>query len=642
MTLLTELKNWYLWVTTTTETSQYTAIGIIVHELFLRFVNDNVSYSVILPMFNPDVHCKHCISDDYYYDVEKGLISILKRYQYSLDDTDKITPDFMGLMHESLLSHVDSTNQNARKDTGSYYTPTEITDYMVTLTLDEFQKRGGDLLNCKILDPAVGCGEFPIRVFKEIINRTNPDYQTKLQILTNLYGFDIQPLAVQITQMRLLLMLVSDKPTTLPDLTANFICTDALLKNKLTPQFDVVIGNPPYLQLQTNGGFLAKKYAPFRYQTLVGGGDIYMLFYERGWQLLKPQGLLCYITSNKWLRVKCGYKLRRFIRTHTNPLKLIDFPNSQLFKAASINTNILFFAKEPNQNKPFAAVVKYADDLKTDMPVTLPVQSDAQWSFVSPVEQSIKNKLMTLGSPLKTWNVKIHQGIKTGYDAAFYIDDVQRQKMLTDDPKSSEIIKPLLRGRDIDQNGYTFKDMWVIATLPSLNIDIEQYPAVKAHLLKFYDKLCNRSKSSGTYQWYETQNPTAFWKDFTKTKIVFPLLTQGAHFHIDDNGMYINSSCGMIVTLYPHYLCALLSSPLCEFAIKRFFTHCTLGNAYFNNHNSVLNLPVFYPTTEQRLQIETLYKNKDPMLNQEIYKMHNLTEEEIMLVEHQRSADIPH
>jgi len=637
--LFAKLQNWYFMATACAGTPQHAAIRLIVQALFCQFIKAQLPADFFTkqpdytahPIFDlPLFHTTHQIPDIYLFS-EHGLYTILAQYEYSLDDHTVITPDFMGFVHEELLENVKVGSQNARKETGSFYTPPEITDYMITATLDEFQRRGGDLRDCKILDPAVGCGEFLIRLFHEICRRVDADSPLKRQILNNLYGTDIQPLAVEITQARLFLAVLWGDATALPDASTNISVADVLLGYTPPVQFDIIIGNPPYIQLQNNGGLLAKKYTPCRYKTLTGRGDIYVLFYERGVQLLKPHGLLCYISSNKWLRATYGDKLRQFIKTHTNPLKLLNFDTTRLFKSASINTNILLLANEPNTYAPFAYTVTHVDDLKRELPAHLPLQTAARWILLSPVEQSIKTKIETHGIPLNRWQIKIQQGLKTSYDAAFVIDGAKRQELIEADPKSAEIIKPFIRGKDIAHDGYTFNDTWLIATLPCHHIDIEKYPAVKAHLLQYYDRLLNREQRG--QEWYEIQNTTGFWRDFAKTKIIFPLITQKANFYVDETGMYMNSSCNMIITLYPYYLCALLMSPLYEYAIKHVFTICSLGHGYFNNILSVLNLPVHMPTAEQRVHIETLFKNKDASLNHEIYKMYELTADEIAVIE---------
>ena len=107
--------------------------------------------------------------------------------------------------------------------------------------------------------------------------------------------------------------------------------------------FDIVIGNPPYIQLQNNNGELAKLYKEGNFSTFASTGDIYCLFYECGWRLLKENGHLCYITSNKWMRAGYGEKTREFFANKTNPMLLIDFAGVKIFESATVDTNILLF-----------------------------------------------------------------------------------------------------------------------------------------------------------------------------------------------------------------------------------------------------------------------------------------------------------
>ena len=120
--------------------------------------------------------------------------------------------------------------------------------------------------------------------------------------------------------------------------------------------FDIVIGNPPYVQLQNNGGELAKIYEKCGFNTLARTGDIYCLFYECGWRLLKDNGHLCFITSNKWMRAGYGEATRKFFADKTNPELLIDFAGVKIFDSATVDTNILLFEKEKNKHKTTCAV----------------------------------------------------------------------------------------------------------------------------------------------------------------------------------------------------------------------------------------------------------------------------------------------
>ena len=220
--------------------------------------------------------------------------------------------------------------------------------------------------------------------------------------------------------------------------------------------FDIVIGNPPYIQLQNDGGKLAKLYADCNYKTYARTGDIYCLFYERGYQLLKPNGHLCYITSNKWMRAGYGEKTREFFAKNTNPLLLIDFAGVKIFESATVDTNILLFAKAVNEHKTLCAVTnKQNKDSVKNLSVFVQ-QSGSEcefsnsdsWVILSPIEQSIKRKIEAVGTPLKDWNIQINYGIKTGYNDAFIINTEKRDEILSncqsedERTRTAELIRP--------------------------------------------------------------------------------------------------------------------------------------------------------------------------------------------------------
>ena len=220
--------------------------------------------------------------------------------------------------------------------------------------------------------------------------------------------------------------------------------------------FDIVIGNPPYIQLQNDGGKLAKLYADCNYKTYARTGDIYCLFYERGYQLLKPNGHLCYITSNKWMRAGYGEKTREFFAKNTNPLLLIDFAGVKIFESATVDTNILLFAKAVNEHKTLCAVTnKQNKDSVKNLSVFVQQSGSVcefsnsdSWVILSPIEQSIKRKIEAVGTPLKDWDIQINYGIKTGYNDAFIINTEKRDEILsncqTEDERTrtAELIRP--------------------------------------------------------------------------------------------------------------------------------------------------------------------------------------------------------
>ena len=397
--------------------------------------------------------------------------------------------------------------------------------------------------------------------------------------------------------------------------------------------FDIVIGNPPYIQLQNDGGKLGKMYQPCGYKTFASTGDIYCLFYERGHQLLKQGGHLCYITSNKWMRAGYGEKTREFFATQTNPMLLIDFAGVKIFESATVDTNILLFAKDTNKHKTVCAVtnkqnkdsVNNLSDFVKQQNNTCDFKTSDSWVILSPIEQSIKRKIEDVGTPLKDWDIQINYGIKTGYNEAFIISTEKRNEILdnclTEDERkrTEELIRPILRGRDIKRYGYEWAGLYLIATFPSRHYDIEEYPAVKQHLLSFGmerleqtgkkytidgQQVTARKKTNN--KWFETQDSISYWEDFKKPKIIYPETTQGAYFAYDDNGVFLDKTCFMLISGDAEYLQFTLSSKLFEYAYKRIFSSVSLGeHGYQYNKHALVKLPVVKPTDSITKRIKT-------------------------------------
>ena len=210
----------------------------------------------------------------------------------------------------------------------------------------------------------------------------------------------------------------------------------------VTGGFDIVIGNPPYVQLQKSIGATVRDKRGRDYEMKLGDlydregfltfaktGDLYCLFYERGVKMLKSGGHLCFITSNKWMRTGYGEKLRSFFVTETNPEILIDFGDVQVFESATVDTNILLLSKGVNRGKTMATTIQknlltgsfnLSDFMRHNAAESTFPSSDS-WVILSPIEQSIKRKIEAAGVPLKNWDIQINYGIKTGYNEAFII-----------------------------------------------------------------------------------------------------------------------------------------------------------------------------------------------------------------------------
>ena len=359
--------------------------------------------------------------------------------------------------------------------------------------------------------------------------------------------------------------------------------------------FDIVIGNPPYIQLQNDGGKLAKLYADCNYKTYARTGDIYCLFYERGYQLLKPNGHLCYITSNKWMRAGYGEKTREFFAKNTNPLLLIDFAGVKIFESATVDTNILLFAKAVNEHKTLCAVTnKQNKDSVKNLSVFVQQSGSVcefsnsdSWVILSPIEQSIKRKIEAVGTPLKNWDIQINYGIKTGFNDAFIINTEKRDEILSncqteeERTRTAELIRPILRGRDIKRYGYNWDGLYLIATFPSRHYDIEKYPAVKNYLLGFGierleqtgkshivngEKIKARKKTNN--KWFETQDSISYWEDFSKPKILWKRVGSILRFCYNDNeALGLDSTCFAIGNNI-EFVCCVLNTPMGHYLLK--------------------------------------------------------------------------
>ena len=194
------------------------------------------------------------------------------------------------------------------------------------------------------------------------------------------------------------------------------------------------------------------------------------------------------------------------------------------------------------------------------------------WAFENNAVLEIKHKVEAQGVKLKDWDIKINYGIKTGFNEAFIVNGAKKDELIAKDPKNAEILKPLLRGRDINKYIPSFQDLWLITTFPSLKINIDDYPIIKEHLSSFGVERLEQSgktfedgtksrKKTGN-KWFETQDQIAYWKDFEKPKLVYPNMTMILPFAIDLNGFLHNDKAFHLISEDVFWLTAFLNSKL--------------------------------------------------------------------------------
>ena len=372
--------------------------------------------------------------------------------------------------------------------------------------------------------------------------------------------------------------------------------------------FDVVIGNPPYIQLQKDGGKLGKLYKDAGYSTFAGTGDIYQLFFEKGCHLLKPgQGFLSYITSNSWLKAEYGKRLRRYFSEHHTPLRLLEM-GKDIFENAIVDTSILMVRAGKSDENGMAVDMDRLPDRsfppEQSMWGPLRPEGEKPWCALSAIERGIMDKMETIGTPLKEWDIDIYRGVLTGYNRAFIIDDKVRSALVAQDPKSAEIIKPVLRGRDIQRYQAQWAGLWMIATFPSLHLDINDYPAVKRHLLS-YDRerleqagktLADGSKSrkKTPHHWFELQDTCAYHDEFLKEKLFWMDLTERGRFAYKKEMMFCANTAYIVSGSSLKYLCAVLNSDLITWYMRN------------SALNSGMGVPRWVRFTVERLPIPIL------------------------------------
>ena len=270
--------------------------------------------------------------------------------------------------------------------------------------------------------------------------------------------------------------------------------------------------------------------------------------------------------------------------------------------------------------------------------------SSDSWVILSPIEQSIKRKIESVGTPLKDWDIQINYGIKTGFNDAFIISTEKRNEILAnckdaeERQRTAELIRPILRGRDIKRYGYDWANLYLIATFPSRHYDIDRYPAVKKYLLSFGlerleqsgkthvvdgEKVKARKKTNN--KWFETQDSISYWEDFSKPKVVYMEIQtdnpeEGYPFpcysYDDKRCVVLNTAYIMIGEITdPRYVLGILNSRLGKFLVKLYVTQ--LQERQFRMLSQyVMKFPIARPTKEQEKEMTSLVQ--DALVHQNI------------------------
>lgn len=337
--------------------------------------------------------------------------------------------------------------------------------------------------------------------------------------------------------------------------------------------FDIVIGNPPYIQLQKMGKE-TDILQDAGFETFARTGDIYCLFYEKGFDLLKKGGTLTYITSNKWMRGGYGKSLRNYF-TKVNTQKIMNL-GPGIFHSATVDTNIYVGKREPFDNQVKGISIENRFDisfLKEDELIPMRDVNEDAWVVLDEADLKISRAFEKYGKPLRDWNLEIYRGVLTGFNEAFIIDQAKRDELVAEDPKADEIIRPILKGREIERYYAEWSNDFIISTFPAKNLDINEYPRVKSYLEGFQPKLnqsgeefinqngeVEKTRKKTLNKWFETQDPIAFQEEFKKEKVIWKRIGSIMRFAYSDEEIYCLDSTCIATGEKIKYLTAVLNS----------------------------------------------------------------------------------
>ncbi|HHT9116338.1 MAG TPA: Eco57I restriction-modification methylase domain-containing protein, partial [Candidatus Wunengus californicus] len=742
------------------------------------------------------------IDDSVLKNIIKNLYYPDSPYEFSVLSADilgQVYEQFLGKVIRLTAGHraVVEEKPEVRKAGGVYYTPTYIVDYIVKNTVGKLLKpetqnqkletrtpkpkikdiTPKEVSKIRILDPACGSGSFLLGAYQCLLDwhrdwyivndpekwatgRSPAIYQSgksevrspksetdnwKLTtaerrriLLNNIYGVDIDPQAVEVTKLSLLLKVLEGESEqtivkqlkmfherALPDLGNNIKCGNSLIgtdfyninvetglkpahtaadvetgfkpvstvddeeRRKVNPfdwktefpeimkngGFDVVIGNPPYVRQEGLGDL--KEYFKRKYTVYHGMADLYAYFIEKGVSLLKDKGIFGYIVANKWMRANYGEPLRKWLKRQCIA-QIVDFGDLPVFQQATTYPCILVIGKDKPPSAFIAAQVKtlefeslegYVKENRHS--VKLSILDDKGWSLADEQRHLLLNKLKESSIPFSEY-VKgtIYRGILTGLDKAFVIDAKTKEMLVIEDPKSSEIIKPYLAGRDIKRYQTPKSNKYLIFT--RRGIDIKKYPAIENYLIRYKEQLMPKPKDwkgsnwkgrkPGSYLWYEIQDAIDYYAEFEKPKIMYLKFQVKTAFVFDDIGFYPNSAVWFIPTS-DKYLLGILNSKIGWFLISNYCTQIkngyqlifrylsqipihkinfsdsseksrhvrmvTLVDQMLELHKQLASAKTDHDKTVIQRQIDAT----DRQIDQLVYELYGLTEGEIKIVE---------
>ncbi|UWF66296.1 MULTISPECIES: Eco57I restriction-modification methylase domain-containing protein [unclassified Brucella] len=563
------------------------------------------------------------------------------------------TPDYIArfIVSETLGTHLKEIFERILRDYAK--NGSDVSDYenihwrRKSAELEAWQAYRDRLKSLRIVDPACGSGVFLIMAFdfmKAELTRVNEkikdllpkaehfgdllDYVPDSEILTNnLFGVDVNEESIEITKLSLWIK-TARRGKVLDSLSGSIRVGDSLIEDSnfayldhaftwesafpsvfAEGGFDVVLGNPPYVRME----FLKplKPYLEKRYEVVSDRADLYCYFYERGLRLLKPGGRLGYISSNTFFKTGSGRPLREYLLKEATIESVVDFGDMQVFEGVTTYPAILtmkrgaapkghelrFWKVNALPENNFLASWEAAAG-----PYPQTALGAGSWELETPALRTLRNKIRKGRKTLKEIYGSPFAGIKTGYNAAFILTSSERDNLVLTDPKSTDLLKPILFGTQLQQWKAEMPEKWIIY-IPKTSIDISDYPAIEDWLRPHKAKLIARAAKQ---KWFELQQPQQKYQaTYEGTKVIYRDIANRPSFSVD-TGNYIDMTCFCIPNA-SHFEVALLSSSVLWFSLTSETTVARGG--YFRMKSQYLEpLPIPDATPAQKAALATLAK----------------------------------
>jgi len=589
--------------------------------------------------------------------IYKNLMTV-SSFNFSTD----VDVNILGHIFENSIGEIEelkADQKGRRKKEGIFYTPEYITDYICRNTIIPYLSKSGkantidDLIGefwgseideleenvrkIKIVDPACGSGAFLNKASDVLLEIHQAMHEQRYKedkslipfidnieerrkiLLDNIFGVDLNEESVEITKLSLFLK-VCKEGLKLPNLDNNIKCGNSLIDDpRYTDKpfnweenfkkifedggFDIVIGNPPYVRMEK-----IKDIKPFlkrNYVTYSGRSDLYVYFFEKGLNVLKDNGMFSFICSDKFIKAKYGKALRNFILDYSF-LKYVNYTTDHTGKKVFEDTTTypcVTVIKKTHPKSDSKIVVNESFEI-------LQSKLDSHtWNLEPSHILDLKEKVYSSSIRLKEIpSLKIRYGVKTGYNKAFIIDDEIKNTLIKQDFKNNEVIKPVVRGRDINAWGINYQNIHIVVIKFGDGIDLESnFPTIYTYLRKYEKNLKNRGQvKNGQHHWLELDNNPSleYFAEFEKEKIVWSEIVSEPKFTFDDTGLYPEATTFFLTTsgIDLKYLTALLNSKLLFWIFKDICTELRGGYVRYKKV-FIEQLPIYLAMSESQKPI---------------------------------------